>query len=460
MESFYSDFARRVGVDHNSVDEVLEMLSEYVWGQVLDDGRCHIPGLGSFYMVDGKKLFEPDSELARVVNHQFAGLNVLAVEESGSHVLIGADFDESVADDFEPRWEEKPVVDRDESDTPVLDDRITLTEDNFEDTPLPAAGAEAVSSSSNSFLDIDLDDTVKSEQEASAPSEVESASVNQAADESALTDDPGLQTPAQGGQDPLAFSGDDALEEESFSASDSPADSPGTPLSSGSDLTDRETAELAREIGAAENVAAIEGDAGVDPDAVQEDKLVIPVDENAEPVVAKGKPRASIWFYVLPILAMAFLLMAIYWAQTRQRTPRPVAQPPAVATEPGNPDATSGESASAVDGTTDGVDEATPEPAEPSWQPGGIDLAAGGWSIIVSSKPTRSEAETIAAQIAEGLSDTPHAVDVIESTVNGQTRYRVAVGQFRTSTQTQREINRLGAQLPDGSWALPLNSNQ
>lgn len=499
MESFPSDFARRIGIDNGSVDEVLEMLSEYVWGQVLDDGRCHIPGLGSFYMVDGKKLFEPAAELSRVVNHNYAGLNVMAVEESGSHVLVDVDYDGTPSEDFEPRWEEKSFADDDADDVSSVDSPIKLTEEKFGEPVDSFVVGDEVADTGNSFLDIDLDDT------ASTPDTVGEASHDASAEASpevptdttasSIDKDAEGNTVDRGGDvvkgiasgmasvpdEVTDDSVDVASEKKDISdvvesttdevAADAPEGTVASDDSSGQPAEDS-IEKTGVDVGAKGDTA--EGSAEGSDDSTRledetgdDEKLVIPVDENAEPVVARGKPRASIWFYVLPILAMAFLLIAIYWAQTRQRTPRPIVpDTPAISNESGNAttgdqtDAAPGEAGDEAGATGDAQVDNQGVPAEPSWQPGGIDLSAGGWSIIVSSKPTRAEAETIAAGIAEGLGESSHAVDVIASTVNGQTRYRVAVGQFRTSTQTTREIRRLGDQLPDGSWALPLNSNQ
>ena len=402
MESFPTEFAHRIGVEADTVDDVLQMLSEYVWGQVRDDGRCHVPGLGSFYMVDGKKLFEPDTELARIVNHQYAGLNVLAVEDTGSHIMVDDldNLDLPETDEFEPRWEEKTFSGSAEESVAKVDEPIELEETTFDGHTDDDIAVGDVVTGSNSFLDIDAD----------AGSDVD-VDVDTFGEPTVGPDDKEADLPVERDAIRNAASVDvDTADEDVEGAVDE----------------------------SAEDKALAEG-------------LVVPIDENAEPVVAKGKPRASIWFYVLPLLAIVFLVMAVYWAQTRQRTPRPVVAEPIPAETENPPAADAGADPTTTEGEV--------EPEVSAWQPGGIDVASGGWTIVVSSKPTRAEAVAIAQQVSEDLQDESHPVDILESNVNGQTRYRVAVGQFRNSTISQREIRRLGGLLPDGSWALRITSN-
>lgn len=94
---------------------------------------------------------------------------------------------------------------------------------------------------------------------------------------------------------------------------------------------------------------------------------------------------------------------------------------------------------------------ATPVREEPAPPPvTGIDRAAGGWTIVVASVTSRSDAEAIARRYR----DLVEPVDVLTAETNGITRYRVGVGQYLTQEAAQAAIEQLGDRLPSGSWPL------
>ncbi|NND72873.1 MAG: SPOR domain-containing protein [Rhodothermales bacterium] len=396
MTSFGSDFAQRVGIETDSVDEVLEVLAEYVWGQVQHEGRCDIPGLGSFFVVDGKRIFEPSSELSRVVNYKYAGLSALAVDGSKSEILIPdtfSDVDAETESSFAPKWEELPEGDDEEA--PVVQETPDFTEESLvAETTTPPVQADSESLIS-SFL----------------------------------------------GLDPPASSTDEDIDEFEFATTEQEIDTEPLPA-------EVEKAEAEAEVDRAQEAEAV-------PDSTGPLPVVIPIDENADPVVAKGIPQRSAWWYALPVLALVFIVLAVIWAQTRSTTPRPV-RPAIVEQDDPNQD---GETDS--EATTETGDPVSPVPADPAndWSRGEINLADGGWTIIVSSEPTEAQAISVARELARDLDDTPLPVDILETRVNGQTRYRVAVGQYRTSAVAQRDLNYLGTRLPSGSWMLRLTDN-
>jgi hypothetical protein len=85
-----------------------------------------------------------------------------------------------------------------------------------------------------------------------------------------------------------------------------------------------------------------------------------------------------------------------------------------------------------------------------------FDQAAGGWTIVVSSQETRSAAESVAQTYRERLRGSDLPVSVLPSTVDGTTRYRVAVGQFSSEAQVRTARERHSDSLPGGAWPLQL----
>ena len=467
MGSFQSDFAERLGLETESVDGVLEVLAEYVWGQVDDEGRCDIPGLGSFFVVDGKRIFEPSSELSRVVNHRYAGLSALAVEGSKSEILIpdAYDDDETVDAPFQPVWQDLPETSDEVGD--VKDIAPDFTEERFTDAT-PSRGKADSESLISSFLGLDTSETpAEPEVVDFAGNGAESEAEIKSADD-VVHDD---------AQDSSTDSSDTAkttdISDESATETIKDLDDVGTDIPEPESSTDSQPPVESAEVDAEVKSAGPPAD-------TEKVSVVVPVDENAEPVVAKGKPRRSPWVYALPLVALAFAVLAVIWAQTRSTTPRPtpqsVEQDAAIAETDDNTTETSG----VDDATDDPASEATitddqatppvvtdtgqvldPNSSDPGerWGRGEINLSEGGFTIVVSSNPTLSEAVSVARDFARELDNTPVPVDILETHVDGQTRYRVAVGQYRRSEVAQRDIDFLGDRLPSGSWTLRLPDN-
>ena len=87
-------------------------------------------------------------------------------------------------------------------------------------------------------------------------------------------------------------------------------------------------------------------------------------------------------------------------------------------------------------------------PGTPSFTRGAINVAEGGFTLIVGSKTSESEAVILAATLA----GSDRRVDILEAQVDGSTRYRVAVGQYRTFALASRALNQQADSLPEGSW--------
>ncbi len=86
--------------------------------------------------------------------------------------------------------------------------------------------------------------------------------------------------------------------------------------------------------------------------------------------------------------------------------------------------------------------------------PPALDPAAGGYTLIVASRLDRGRAEADAVRFRQRLGGLP--VEVLAGTSNGETRYRVAVGQYATLEQALAQRAALAAALPPDTWVLRL----
>ncbi|QXD15363.1 SPOR domain-containing protein [Rhodocaloribacter litoris] len=157
------------------------------------------------------------------------------------------------------------------------------------------------------------------------------------------------------------------------------------------------------------------------------------------------------------LLALALLGIAggAVVAYLLLRSPAPSPSPPPLTEAPAPADTTTAaqpERPAPEADTTRRLPETPPPspPAEPAPGREGLDLDAGGWTVVVASLTARRDAEAI----AERYLDLNLPVDILTATTNNVTRYRVAVGQYPTQEAAQEAITRMGDRLPEGSWPL------
>ena len=97
----------------------------------------------------------------------------------------------------------------------------------------------------------------------------------------------------------------------------------------------------------------------------------------------------------------------------------------------------------------------TPEPLpEPTIQRVDIDRSRGGWTVVVTSKEDRFEAEEIADNFAQKLSGSLFPIGILTTNDFANIRYRVGVGQFSTREEARAFITRSGSDLPGDAWLL------
>lgn len=97
--------------------------------------------------------------------------------------------------------------------------------------------------------------------------------------------------------------------------------------------------------------------------------------------------------------------------------------------------------------------QTTPAPPPPV-QRISIDRSRGGWTVVVTSKEQRTEAEGIIDDFAEFFSSSSIPVDILTTNDFENTRYRGVIGQFASRTEASNFINRSGANLPRDAWLL------
>ncbi len=193
-------------------------------------------------------------------------------------------------------------------------------------------------------------------------------------------------------------------------------------------------------------------------DALDDAKAEISLDKPLAKKTEMSRAGASRARLFVPLIAVACFVVGLLWFINRGDSPTELAEnngPNTTTSQTGPPTAngsqsgTSGETSEAA-APSESAGEATID-TTPLWRPGQIARNTGAYSIVVSSEETRPEAEAIARSIATRLNQ---ITDVLVSTVNGATRYRVGVGEYSSSTQAAQELNQLSSELPDGSWVL------
>lgn len=85
-----------------------------------------------------------------------------------------------------------------------------------------------------------------------------------------------------------------------------------------------------------------------------------------------------------------------------------------------------------------------------------IDPSEGGWTIIVASRTNRPAADTLVATFRNQFENLSLPIDIVVGEAENTTRYRVAVGQFRTQTEVMQAIDEYEDSLPEGAWPLNL----
>ena len=105
------------------------------------------------------------------------------------------------------------------------------------------------------------------------------------------------------------------------------------------------------------------------------------------------------------------------------------------------------------DGSEDGSEDA-PSPSEDDLS---IIPDEGGWTLVVASRTSESEAEELESIFANSLQEAGLPVDILPSeSPEGTMRYRVVVGQFDSQSEARSIQQEYSDVVPDDAWALQL----
>ena len=80
----------------------------------------------------------------------------------------------------------------------------------------------------------------------------------------------------------------------------------------------------------------------------------------------------------------------------------------------------------------------------------------GRWAIVVASKTTRSEAQEIASTYETQFD----AVEVLTASVDGTSRYRVAVGRYGSLAGAKKALDEDSSELPSSAWVIEFPQNE
>lgn len=194
-----------------------------------------------------------------------------------------------------------------------------------------------------------------------------------------------------------------------------------------------------------------------DPDPAASGEPTAPKDapDRASPERVSPRPNASerrspvraVWGAALAMLLLAAAGWLMYSEPGLLGASSPPASP-AVSSAPPPDTASENESPSAA-----------PPDRSPSSRPGSPSSTArdsattpSRWAIVVASHTAR----TAALETAHSYRTRFDTVKVVAGTVDGQTWYRVAVGQYDSEPQAEQALARAESTLPTDAWTHPL----
>ncbi|MFQ5570856.1 MAG: SPOR domain-containing protein, partial [Rhodothermales bacterium] len=181
----------------------------------------------------------------------------------------------------------------------------------------------------------------------------------------------------------------------------------------------------------------------------------------------KEEKRRSIFPWMVLVFVVAVIGVSAVWYF--DLFPASTTEGPAQAAidTPTTDDGTSTQAGLAEDSTETGTEgsedaavppvEGTPEETETPDAPAIIDPAIDGYTIVVYSSTTLSDAEAAADRYRQRLDDPTVAIGVLAQTSEGITRYRLGVGQTASDAEAFALKRRLGDALPSDAWVIRIN---
>ena len=126
------------------------------------------------------------------------------------------------------------------------------------------------------------------------------------------------------------------------------------------------------------------------------------------------------------------------------------------ATSSGSSDNSSSEEAGTEDDASSQTTRNDAADATPSSASQGLTPSEGGWTIVAGSRADRSAAESMVEEYRSTFSGRDLRVGLLSGNVDGETRYRIGVGQFESRADAEQALKELENDLPDGAWPFPL----
>ncbi|MDQ7041389.1 MAG: SPOR domain-containing protein [Rhodothermus sp.] len=157
------------------------------------------------------------------------------------------------------------------------------------------------------------------------------------------------------------------------------------------------------------------------------------------------------------LLIVVFGVVAVWLLFFSQPSPREAVPPAPVRAETEQspaPETTA--TATATPAVTDTVSAATETPPAETSAPAAPPTS--NYALIVGSVTSQRAAEQLAARFRRTLSEHGLPVTIVTVTNNGTTRYRVAVGRYRSTEEALTAKRQLGEVLPPDAWVLRLPS--
>ena len=411
--------ADHLNLSEEEADRQLTDFVAQIKEQLDTQGQAVIPGLGTFRASDKGLVFEPDDALARAVNHRFVGLEPVQVDVAQEVPDYGKNelFPSDEPNGKEPAMPSEPAPAEADDAPPALPPDAPLTAAEEPSSPVPEEEREEA-------VPPDEAEDEHAEPDADAPPQQEAAPDHPA----------GEDQPGEAAADDAA-----AAHAAELAAQASPSEEAGEEASPpSSDAEDSASPEDSRPT---VNEAASGG---------------TPRRPSRQPDTDRTRKTAWLWIVVLLVLILGAGGLWYVFRPAPQTeslsSPPPVTQEEQPATSP-----------------SEGGTEAAPAPTPPSpdetagsanspasGAPDALDPSAGGWTIVLASATSREEAEATLRRYAERLRGEDLAFGIMESEVEGTTRFRVGAGQFTSTEEARATMSRLADALPEGAWLLQI----
>ena len=102
--------------------------------------------------------------------------------------------------------------------------------------------------------------------------------------------------------------------------------------------------------------------------------------------------------------------------------------------------------------TTPPATNSNPVEQTPVIQRTDIIRSQGGWTIVVASELQRNSAERLVDNYTVSFADRRFPVGILTTSVNGETRYRVGVGQFNSRDGASAVLRNFTGEFPNDAW--------